>query len=127
MQGSQHRERDPAQEDLMAAFLASVDALSPQEAEAETGISWMSITNYRAGKWKYLTARVQRQMRDYLEPRPQDAGPGWDEGYLAAVEEIEAKLVEMRASITGGPPTADELRDRAEGSRPTEDSQRRRA
>lgn len=110
----------------MTAFLAAIGPLSPKEAEAATGLSWLSVANYRKGEWQYLTARVQRVMRGFLErKRPPDATPGFDEGYRTAVEEIDAKLAEMRTSLSVPAPTADELAGRAEGSRPTEDSERK--
>jgi hypothetical protein len=60
----------------------------------------MSVTNYRNGEWKRLTARIQRSMRAYLESRgrPADASPGWDEGYQAALGEMEAFLATLRVT-----------------------------
>ncbi len=124
MQESRPGGRDPSQEALVERLKAALAVLrlSPQEAEekinelvgqpgGETLVSWGSITNYREGRWKRLTKRMERALEkavtaleSLIEDGPPDAaaGDGWADGYRAAVEEMEAILARMRKVPTRG-------------------------
>lgn len=67
---------------LIEAFLEAVKDLSPREAAQASGVSFGSITKWRAGERAPLLAATQRKLRDYLgnagkasEPRTKEPPP----------------------------------------------------
>lgn len=52
--------------ELVEAFLIAIRDLSLHEADAETGISYGTISRFRRGDWKRVQPATRRQMRDYL-------------------------------------------------------------
>ena len=115
MQGPHEEGHTHEQDGVLSRFLHAVKDLSPTEAQERVraalenhpdpdlrgeSISWLSIQNYRKGETS-PTAATLRKMRAYLEPeRPENASASWDEGYRAAIREMEMVLGEMMGKST---------------------------
>lgn len=96
--------RDPPDKVLIDRLLAYLTPYSPTEAEAITGFSYQTITNYRKGAWARLEFATRRRIAAFLADPP-------------SPDEADRRIEEWRATQPSGARVADRGRKEADALR----------
>lgn len=107
--------RDPPDKTLVDNLLAYLAPYSPGEAEAITGFSYQTITNYRDGAWKRLEYATRRRIVAFLAdpPSPEEAERRIEASRRATAPASAATPVEGEAPEEAADESAPQLPEKA--------------